>query len=466
MKQNHIIKRILSIILTALLIFTVAPLSSFAADDGFTPVLRFIASSDSHVRMTNDTAVIRIRDMLTQTYDYSEKDSRYNNLDALVMAGDLTNDGTKEEFDKFWSAVSSAKRDETQFLGVVAKNHDGYVMRRKELRSYFSSLTNTEPDFHLVINGFHFIGLSASDKDGIHYSSAQLKWLKAQLDNAVEENPDKPVFFIHHEHNRDTVYGSSTFDGWGITNFKKILKNYPQVVDFSGHSHYPLNDPRSVWQGEYTAIGTGALAYSEFTIDTYRAYDPPGCENTATYWIVEVNAQGDMHLCGMDVTAAKQICEYTIKNPADKSNREFTPQKQKAASKAPVFADGTVIETKTDGKGRLEISVPAAQSADGMPVVLYRITVKNSLGLTVNKQWILPHYYDADGQEETITFELKGLPKGKYTASITAETAYGVQSEPLNSTITLDSGASDFLAFFRAILWPITRLIEITTHLF
>ena len=130
-KQNHIIKRILSIILTALLIFTVAPLSSFAADDGFTPVLRFIASSDSHVRMTNDTAVIRIRDMLTQTYDYSEKDSRYNSLDALVMAGDLTNDGTKEEFDKFWSAVSSAKRDETQFLGVVAKNHDGYVMRRK-----------------------------------------------------------------------------------------------------------------------------------------------------------------------------------------------------------------------------------------------------------------------------------------------------------------------------------------------
>ena len=173
-----------------------------------------------------------------------------------------------------------------------------------------------------------------------------------------------------------------------------------------------------------------------------------------------------MHLCGMDVTAGKQLCEYTIKNPADKSNREFTPQKQKAASTAPVFADSAVIETETDGKGRLEISVPAAQSADGMPVVLYRITVKNSLGLTVNKQWILPHYYDADGQEETITFELKGLPKGKYTASITAETAYGVQSEPLNSTITLDNGASGFTAYFRSIFWPFTRLIEIITHLF
>ena len=126
MKQNHIIKQILSIILTALLIFTVAPLSSFAADDGFTPVLRFIASSDSHVRMTNDTAVIRIRDMLTQTYDYSEKDSRYNNLDALVMAGDLTNDGTKEEFDKFWSAVSSARASASACRNCARSNHRRY----------------------------------------------------------------------------------------------------------------------------------------------------------------------------------------------------------------------------------------------------------------------------------------------------------------------------------------------------
>lgn len=456
--------RLIGMLTACLLFVSCAAVSAFAAEEeAFVPVLRFIASSDSHVRTDGDATFLRIGDMLKQAYALSDRDKNYSELDALVMAGDLTHNGTAEEFDRFWTAVASSKRDETQFLGVVAKNHDGWNMSRKELRSYYSALTGEDPDFHKIINGFHFIGLSASDTDGVHYSKEQLAWLKAQLDAAVADSPDRPVFFIHHEHNRYTVYGSSSFDGWGIKYFRRILKNYPQVVDFSGHSHYPLNDPRSVWQGSYTAIGTGAIYYAEFTIDDIRAYDPPDCEQTATYWLAEVNAAGDLHLRGMDILAGKQLCEYIIKNPADRSNRAFTPKKQKAASLAPAFSADAVLAAESTEPGRVTLTVPAAQPTDGQPVVLYRLTAKNALGITVDKQWNLPPYHRAE-EQDTITFELDGLAKGTYTFRVVAETAYGVRSEPVEGKLVLDEGANGFRFFLRTLLRPFRRFGEVVWH--
>lgn len=453
-------KKCISLLLTVLLLAACAAVPARAAEDAaFVPVLRFIAASDSHVRAENDVTADRIGRMLRQTYALADSGETYQNLDALVMAGDLTNNGTPEEFDKFWAAVSSEKRDGTQFLGVVAKNHDGWTMNRKDMRAYYTALTGEAPDFHRVINGFHFIGLSAAEDDSVHYSDAQLKWLKAQLDAAVADAPGRPVFFIHHEHNRNTVYGSSTFDGWGITPFRRILRQYPQVVDFSGHSHYPLNDPRSIWQGRYTAIGTGALAYSEFTIDDVRAYDPPDCEQTATYWIVEVNAAGDLHLCGMDAVAGVRLCEYQIANPADKANRDYTPLKQRAASRPPVFDDSAAINTEVTEPGTVRITVPAAQSTDGTPVVLYRLTVRNALGAVVNRQWVLPAYDRAD-PPKTVAFAQDGLAKGTYTFLVTAETAYGVRSKALRATVTLDDGADGVTAFFNTLLRPLRRAAE------
>lgn len=298
-----------------------------------------------------------------------------------------------------------------------------------------------------------------SDNDAVHYSKKQLSWLREQLDKAVADTPDRPVFFIHHEHNRNTVYGSSTYDGWGVTFFNKILQDYPQVVDFSGHSHYPLNDPRSVWQGAYTAIGTGALFYAEFTIDADRAYKSPDCEACGTYWIVEVNAKGDVHLTGFDVDANKVLCEYTLPNPADPQNRPYTPENQQAASKAPAFAAGAALTAQETEKGKLTVTAPVAASTDGMPVVLYRVTLKNKLGLTLEKQWYLPRYYRANDRETAIPFAFSGLAKGSYTACVVAETAYGVQSKPLETTVRVD-GANVFVVLFHLLARPFKLLID------
>ena len=451
-------KKIIAISLAVLMAFCCAAPAFAEESTGFTPVIRFAAASDTHVKDADNVNSSRIPAMMELAYSIADSDSAYGKVDALLIAGDLTNDGTTTEFDKFWSAVDSSLRDETQFIGVVAKNHDGYKMSRKDVHAYYTDLSGNSPDFHVVINGYHFIGLSASDNDTVHYDNGQIKWLDEQLAKATAEDPDKPVFVTHHEHVRGTVYGSSNYDGWGVPYFKSTLDKYPQVVDFSGHSHFPLNDPRSVWQGNFTAIGTGAIYYSEFTIDETRSYDPPDCTDTVTCWIVELDKNNDMRLRGYDITEKTLLCEYTLKNPADKNNREFTPAKLEAASKAPEFESGAAIQVTVDGSN-CKVTAPLAKSVDGKPVVLYRVFAKNSLGITLARNWTLPPYYRAIPQQN-VELTLDGLASGDYTISVVAENAYGMQSEPLEAKVSVEGG--NVLAG----LWNAVRLFFIDIFIF
>ena len=38
------------------------------------------------------------------------------------------------------------------------------------------------------------------------------------------------------------------------------LSAYPNAVAFSGHSHWTLNDERSIWQGAFTAVSVPSLS--------------------------------------------------------------------------------------------------------------------------------------------------------------------------------------------------------------
>ena len=406
------------------------------ADDGaFTPVLRFIAASDTHVETWLDIESRRIQKMLRLGYAAADADPAYGALDAVLIAGDLTDDGRKDQFNAFAAALRSGLRAETRFLGVTAKSHDGNTMGRREVHDYYTAVTGNTPDFHTVINGFHFIGLSASDNDDEHYDAAQISWLREQLEAATAEDPLKPVFVAHHEHVRNTVYGSGDFEGWGVTYFTDVLNDFPQVVDFSGHSHYPLNDPRSVWQGAFTAVGTGAVYYTELTVDNDRTIHPDGYRQVSTCWLVEADENNRIRLRGLDIEAQEILCEYVLENPADPANRAYTQERRAAASKAPVFAQDAAVKV-TRIAGRYDCTVPAASAVDGMPVVLYRVCAYDAEGNPAASAYTIPEYYTA-GKKPTVKLRLEGLKKGTYEIRVTAETAYGVDSEPLTAALTV-----------------------------
>ena len=387
----------------------------------FTPVTRFIVTSDSHITTIGDVQSSRLEKMIKMGYRIAKKDKEYNSLDAVLIAGDVTDMGTKIAFGSIKAATMPVLKGDTQFLATVSTSHDDRNLGKESLALY-ENIMGQETDFHRVINGFHFIGISASKIEGEHYSDYQKEWLVQELDKAVADDPDKPIFVIQHEHISNTVYGSSDFEGWGMPDFAEILKNYPQVVDFSGHSHYPNNDPRSIWQGEYTAVGTGGLYYAEVTVDDVKTVHPQGYRFASTFWVVEVDAQNRIRMRSVDLVSQEYLCEYILEGPLDRS---YTPEKQKARSTAPAFDENATLKVR-NGKAVFD----AAQSTDGMPIFLYRAFAVDADGNRTPVGKVVPKYYRYN-VPDTVKIPLENLPDGEYTIEVVAENCYGIQSEPL-----------------------------------
>ena len=69
-------------------------------EETFTPVLRFVAATDTHIRATNNTQAERVAKMIQQMTAYAESGADgYDKLDAIAVSGDITNDGTAAEFE-------------------------------------------------------------------------------------------------------------------------------------------------------------------------------------------------------------------------------------------------------------------------------------------------------------------------------------------------------------------------------
>ena len=396
----------------------------------FRPVLRFAVATDPHIRAPQDPRLDRVRAVFDCAYAAVQAEGADAALDALIFTGDLADDGTPDQFELFRKAVSDARRAGTAVLAVVAKNHDGWTVG-KQSRATLAAMLGQTADFHRVLRGFHFIGLSTSETEGEYYSDAQRGWLERQLSDAAAADPRKPIFVFHHEHVKETVYGSSAFDGWGHDFFIGPLTPYPQVVDFSGHSHYPLNDPRSLWQGAFTAVGAGSLSYAEFTADGERRLHPAGCEEIAQCWLAEVDAANTLHLRGFDVISGRELCRYQLSQLADASQRQYTPAQREAGAAPPVFPANAVLTVTRTAAG-CRLTLPAAQPTDDGVVFLYRLTVTDAAGAVVDRQRVIARYWLGD-PPQTLTFELQAAPGA--TAAVTAENAYGQSSAPLTAVL-------------------------------
>ncbi len=402
-------------------------------DDGFVPVMRFVATSDTHINTIGDRGCQRVAKMMKAAYAYAESDADYKKIDAFTFSGDLTDNGLRDSFYAFTAVTNNELREGTERLAVVAKSHDSYTYGNNS-RKVFSAMTNQEADFHKVINGFHFIGVSRSDSIS-QYTDKQVKWLDENIAEAVKESPEKPVFVFQHEHVLDTVYGSSKTDGWGLDTFTEVLNKYPQVVHISGHSHFPANDPRAIWQGTFTALNDGGLAYFELAVDGKNGQFPDGDDTMTQALIVEVDAHNRVLVKVFDVDAGKIVKEFLIDNITKENKTKYNPENRKEKSSAPVFKDGAELKTEIKN-AKIYITTPQAEVSGDNEVFVYRFVVKNSDGKEVHNSWKFSEYYFAE-RSENITSNGLFLWKGTYTVSVFAEDVWGNRSTPLTIELTV-----------------------------
>lgn len=433
----NIISSITSVILSIFVYFAslmtpsfVAPVPEMKQDD-FVPVMRFVAASDTHIQTLGDTGCKRLSSMMKTAYAISDADEDYKNLDAVVFSGDITDNGFISSFYSFAAVTDVEIREGTERLAVLAKSHDSYTYFNNS-RKIFTGITGQEADFHRVIGGFHFIGVSRSDTLE-QYSEQQVKWLDENIAAAVKDDPAKPVFVFQHEHVKNTVYGSSDTDGWGLDVFTEVLSKYPQAVHISGHSHFPANDPRAVWQGEFTAINDGGLSYFELAVDGKNGQFPDEKDRMSQALIIEVDADNRVLVKVLDVDEGKIMREFLIDNIAEENKTKYSFDARKEKASAPVFSEGAALQYEKKGLMH-HVTVPQATVSEDNEVFIYRISVTNEKGKTVHEAWEFSQYFFAD-KPESISFDSFMALGKNLTVKVWAEDVWGNTSESLEIKI-------------------------------
>ncbi|MBR5233760.1 MAG: hypothetical protein IKW03_06090 [Clostridia bacterium] len=401
-------------------------------DDDFVPVLRFVATSDSHIITPGDIGSTRVAKMINTTYAYADADADYTALDAVLFSGDITDDGAIISYASFVAATDNVLREGTERLAVVAKSHDCSNYGKKAL-GIFTELTGQETDFHRIINGFHFIGISTSDSEEYQYTEEQVKWLDEQLAQAVADAPDQPVFVFNHEHVLNTVFGSRSNDGWGLDVFTEVFEKYPQVIDISGHSHYPANDPRAIWQDTFTALNDGGLSYYEFTVYNETSVHPSGSKTMTQALVIEVDAENRVLVKVLDVNKSKFVDEYLIDNVTDAQKTKYNHEYRASLSTAPVFSEDAQLKVSKIA-GKYTVKIPQAETTGDNKVYLYRLTVTDENGNVVHTDWALSEYYFAT-VPDTVKFDSFKVSAGTYNVNVVAEDVWGNISTPLTTTI-------------------------------
>ena len=407
------------------------PIVSDQTND-FHPILRFAVCSDIHMHTRSDERAERLRRLIRSVYARAAEDAAYKAVDAVLFCGDLTDFGTEAMVTDFWQVVQEELHSDTQALSILAKCHDNWSEGEsrdnpKTGLAYYRAVTGLPTSFCTVIGGCAFVGVSTSEETGVYYDDGQREWLRQTLDKVSAQIPDKPIFVLQHEPICGTVFGSMPEDGWGNDFFQDIFFDYPQIVHFSGHSHYPINDPRSLWQGACTAVGTGALSYAELTADGVRKIHPPGHENIAQGWIAELDGRNRLRLRGFDFLSGALQCDYLLDLSDPPRTFAFTPQSCRARCGPPAFAPQAELRAERTDDGVL-LTIPPARCGDGAPVVLYRVFCTDADGNTLCETVVFPAYWRAD---ETPLHALLPCPQGELKIQVLAENAFGIKSKIL-----------------------------------
>ncbi len=382
------------------------------------------------VAIISDLQLPDSKDKTTHQYDSFEKTLtmlKGRNPDALLIAGDFTDLATKDAWNIYKEIYDRVLGDDAPILMTIMGNHDywlpyfvdcGEVGTPTSLQKRYTSYTGQPVYANHEINGYHFICWSSSN--GTYDTSYKnLDQVRTEIENAIAEDPTKPVFVITHLNPSDTSYGS---DDWGNDDINELLKNYPQVVSISAHSHYSLIDERAIWQDTYTAFTTQSLDYIELEPGKFNgsipkdAYGNNIAENIPGCMFMSVE-DGKITVERLEANTGKALKDPWVIEAPFTSPDKYTTESRKAANTAPALDENLTVQisqiTDIDGKPRSAISFKAGTDDDFVHSYRLRFLDENKAPISfaqTDYSGNVMHYND-DGDK--ISVDSKDYENGK-----------------------------------------------------
>ena len=417
----------------------IVPLPARASEN----VLRFGVMSDTHIGgtvlagMTNEEKLAKAY----ETFVLLDPD-----LEAIFTVGDVTDDGKLSQFYSYKEVMEEFMSPNTQNF-LTLGNHDFYEASGKEGLDRFKGVFGYDATMDRVIDGYHFITISTTDKVYNSTTYAQYNdWLDSRLKAATAEDPDKPVFVFTHLTVEDTCVGSLQSQMDPESDLKEVLSKYPQVVTFSGHSHVSIADPRNIWQDDYTALNLGSVYYVALdytnpltagkTDNTNIGYSPVNRGESSTAMLVEVEGS-QVTIRSYDMYYDKQVGSTWTFDVADgKENFPYNSTRRYNESKAPQFTyDSKISFLDITPNGCTYVFDQAVNTSLSIPEdgpFVYEVSfVNNETGEIEDTARLQAEYYMFP-TPKTISFNTTELsPDTEYTINVTPIGYFGKRGNTL-----------------------------------
>ncbi len=416
-------------------------------------IARFVVGSDVHIGAKYASPKFR------NAYDVI---GRLGGADAFILAGDLTDSGTKREYDELMSIVS----ENTNTLTVDV---DGFVMEGKgadapvdttilavgnhefydigddadyeKIYKRFREKTGQETDkLYWLAGKVPIIKLAMTGTEADLTYHKKEAFIKEAMEEIDRSGWNGHIFLISHVECGDSSSVS------GAT--KKLLKNYPQIINVWGHSHSNIFNPTFIDQScGYTTMNDGTVGKSfledESIGSTGIMFDVMADGSTRFYridfqngrimfpnesWVLDSSDTADDFIYFSDEDDAKNPDSYILK------------------ATAPAFPPDAYITAKDLGNNySVEVTFPAALSKTGNNhdfVSRYRITAVpvDGKGTEVYESITNPMMLSTSA-DDTVTAIINGLDwDTDYRFKVSAETGFRLESETVSRSDTVNVG--------------------------
>lgn len=413
---------------------------------------------------------VRYHFFVGDTVDYGE-DEAYQQLANLINAnvkrpvGVLM--GNHEHYtyssNGQWQKNYSDKNREDLFRSLLSKiaatNEDG--SEKSFQMPGGANEGQTDADFVMTApdgSHYHFIGMGprTGGYDHSYYGGTyddgtkRLDWLRGVIAQATAgEDASKPIFLGTHHPFPQTVYYSrwpanGKFDDTTAQENTDLVQElgaaYPQLVHFSGHTHIPLADPRSIYQaaGRSTHVQTATFGnrYQRMDNNTddngVRSGSPDDANDASNCLLVEVDpTTQETTVYRLDFRNANPVVGEPWKIDAN----DFRYADLAAVATAPSVSGDGAFSIKPDSVNEsgctFAIDTSRVQAGSGAAndiVFAYRIEAYGADGSKVYDASFMSDYYRADADRpklfERPLFGAQLAPETPYILKAYARSAF------------------------------------------
>lgn len=442
-------------------------------------ILSFAAISDTQHKYSGIDTLAKFKSALKQLDDLALENS--DGIDAVLFVGDLVQNAQTSQVKEFKATYEEILSPSSVPLIFSLGNHDvncnaGYTYENLNMESFYSIFGDAYRSYeketsdlsigctHTIINGYHFLCINpidaeyiGTDDGGVKYSEAAKKWLDETLTKITTENPDQYVFVNTHPMVYGTTYGSTLLTGnhrWYTKDLTSILEKYSQVVTFGGHTHFPINDERSIMQNKFTSIGCGSVTYMaiENGFSNVSGTVPSDASKVSSGHLLEVDANGNVRITRMNFTDNSTYKEaWVISAPKADGSHLNSYTADRANSNVAPQMNGNIKVTTAEVGGSVVGSVTFDAGTDDDFVHHYVIKVTDvSTGSVVNEIKYLTDFYlystPAESMAKSLTVSLGSLKAGaEYKVEIIAVDSWDAQSAALTATVKVSNESTSVL---------------------